>query len=305
MVVVNDMLRNVMALAAFALVGGLVARARRGPVLVPIVALLGIAACFPLHVLVAGFAGESFVYDIPWGLAALLAAWAFHAHSGWLRTRSWVGTVLLSAIFGDLFVASGLVSAEADPARRARLVLAASGASLLGVTSGELVLGLGHGSPAVLGLGLVLGLVGFVPGGGFVVRAAPSWRAAGLAAWVTLWTAPLVWLLVLSGDADYLATALETARLQLPGWDVFAAGAGALVATALAHEGGMALFASETLARALSLRGDGIREALLVGGSVGSGLPMLLVTRSRLRVGLPLWMLQVGLGMAFLWYRWS
>ena len=71
------------------------------------------------------------------------------------------------------------------------------------------------------------------------------------------------------------------------------------------HEGGVMLLASETLDRAFSLRGDTVREALLVGGTVGAGLPALVATRSRLRVGVPLWLVQVALALGFLYTRWS
>ena len=48
------------------------------------------------------------------------------------------------------------------------------------------------------------------------------------------------------------------------------------------------------LERGLSLRGEQIREILLAGVSVGGTLPMLVATRSRLKVGVPWWLAQVA-----------
>jgi hypothetical protein len=234
----------------------------------------------------------------------MLALWLLHARSAWLRPTAWWAVVLLTALLGDTFVAFGLVLAEPDPGRRARLVLAASGASLCGWTSGEAALLLGHGAWPVMGLGLLLSAVGLVGGGG-VARGAPSLRPGLAQAWTALCYGLMTWLVTLAYGTEGLATALEHARAVLPGWDALAIGGGSVLAGMLVPEGGAALYFREALERALSLRGDGAREAMLVGLSLGGGLPLLLATRSRLKVGVPLWLLQVIVGLSFLWWRWG
>ena len=95
----------------------------------PAFLLVGVGAGFYLKALDTHWAMSSLAADAPWLAVALLAAWTLHTETAWLRARTWPLVVLLAAIFGDRFVALGLAVAEPDPARRARLVLAASGAS--------------------------------------------------------------------------------------------------------------------------------------------------------------------------------
>ena len=300
----NDLVRNVMAVGTIVGLAGLAAQLRVGRFLVPLLLLGGAGVAAYLKVLGPEFAIDSFVHDAPWVGAAILAAWTFHARIGWVRATSWPAVVLLTALFGDVFTAMVLAHAEPDPSRRARLVVAASGASLCGRTSGEAALILGAGPWQVMVLGLVLAAVGFVTGG--QVRWGDATPKAGIGpAWVALVFGAGVWLLTLVYAGEGLATALEQARLYLPGLDKLAVGGGAIVTGMFLQEGGAALFLQSALDRALSLRGDSVREAMLVGLSIGGGLPLLIATGSRLRVGIPLWLVQVAMGLGFLWWRWS
>lgn len=300
----NDLVRNVVVVGSVVGFAGVMGQLRFGRFAVPALLLGAAGAAVYLKVLAPEWALSSLLRDAPWLAAAGLATWAFHARLGWVRATSWPAVVVLTALLGDVFTAMVLAHAEADPGRRARLVMAASGASLCGRTSGEAALVLGAGAWPVVALGVVLALVGFVGGG--QVRWGGATPKAGIGpAWVALVFAAGVWLLTLVYAGEGLATALEQARLLLPGVDKLAVGAGALLTGMFVQEGGAALFLRSALDRALSLRGDGVREAILVGLSVGGGLPLLLLTRSRLRVGVPLWLVQVVIAAAFLWWRWS
>lgn len=300
----NDLVRNVMAVGMIVGLAGFAAQFRVGRLLVPVLLVVAAGVAVYLQVLGPAFALDSFLHDAPWLAAAILAAWTFHARIGWVRATSWPAVVLLTALFGDVFTAMVLAQAESDQSRRARLVIAASGASLCGRTSGETALILGAGAWPVMALGVALAAVGFVGGG--QVRLGGATPRAGLGpAWVALVFGAGVWLLTLVYAGEGLATALEQARLYLPGRDNLAVGAGSILTGMLFQEGGAALFLQSALDRALSLRGDGVRESMLVGLSIGGGLPLLIATGSRLRVGVPLWLVQVAMGLAFLWWRWS
>ncbi|MDP2317308.1 MAG: hypothetical protein Q8P41_30775 [Pseudomonadota bacterium] len=269
----------------------------------PALVIAGLGVALFLDALAPNWALSSLLADAPWGAAIVLAIWAAHADSGWLRVRAWPAAVLATAVFGDRFVAVGLALAEPDPARRARLVIAASGASLVGVTSGAAPLVLGWGGPEFVGMGLLLAGVGFVGGGGPVVRAPPDRRLAARALLVPLLGAVVVWLAMLSGVLELIATGLEQVPLlALPRGDLLVYGA-SVVGGALGDEGLLALIAREIELRSLSMRGDALPVALRAGLAVGGGLPLLLMSGSRLRVGVPLWLLQVGMVTAWLWLR--
>ncbi len=247
---------------------------------------------------------ESIRLDVPWGSAILLALWGLQARLGWLRVEGWVGAVLGGVLVGDVAVATSLVMTEPDPGRRARLVLAASGASLIGRTGGAAPLLLGWGGGTLVVLGLLLALVGY--------SGSKKWgisvqKPVLSGAWPALLTGIagglIVWLLITAGVLEFAAGRMEVLPVKLPAfgrWIVTAVGLGV---GALADEGVGALAASETLARALSLREDWARQSLLSGITVGGGLPLLLITRSSLRVGLPLWLLQVAVLAAWIWWR--
>ena len=69
----------------------------------------------------------------------------------------------------------------------------------------------------------------------------------------------------------------------------------ALLLGVLTDEGAGALAAQAVLDRAFNIQGDWARQMSVAGLAVGGGLPLLLLSRSSLRVGLPLWALQVAL----------
>ena len=58
----------------------------------------------------------------------------------------------------------------------------------------------------------------------------------------------------------------------------------------------------EIAARAHSVRGDWAIDTARVGLCVGGGLPLLVLTGSSLRVGVPLWLAQVALACG--WVAW-
>jgi hypothetical protein len=265
--------------------------------------IAGVGVAIYLGALAPSWALSSLLADAPWLGACLLALWAANAESGWLRVRSWPAVVLATALFGDRFVALGLAAAEPDPARRARLVVAASGASLIGLTSGAAPLVLGWGGPEAVGIGVLLAGVGFAGGGGAPEWRAPNLKLAGTAALVPLLGAGIVWLAILGGALELVATGLEQVPLlAMARGDLLVFGS-AVFAGAVGDEGVFALVVREIQLRGLSLRGDTLPMALRAGLAVGGGLPLLLLTRSRLRVGLPLWLLQIGLVTTWLWLR--
>lgn len=269
----------------------------------PAAVILGVGLAFLLEVLVPSWALSSLLADAPWAPAVLLALWAAHADSTWLRVRAWPLVVLVTAVFGDRFVAMGLAIAEPDPARRARLVVAASGASLIGVTSGAAPLVLGWGGPEFVGMGLVLAAVGFVGGGGPVERVPLNWCAARRAMLVPMLGAIVVWLAMLSGALELIATGLEQVPLLATARADFLVFAAAVVGGAFGDEGILAMVAQQIELRALSMRGDTLPVVIRAGLAVGGGLPLLLLSGSRLRVGLPLWLLQIGLVTVWVWLR--
>ncbi len=294
--------RNAAVLGGITAVLAIVARVRSGWKWFPALVIAGIGAAFVLDVVATSWMGASLLADAPWGAAVLLALWSAHAESRWLRARSWPVVVLATALLGDRFVAMGLAASEPDPARRARLVLAASGASLIGVTSGAAPLLLGWGGLEAVAVGLVLAVLGYA-GGGDVTRAKPDAKAAGAALVVPLLGAIVAWLAIVGGALEVVAYGIEQIPyLAMPRGDLAVFG-GAVAAGAIGDEGLFALLAREIELRALSLRGDAIPMALRAGLAVGGGLPLLLATGSRLRVGVPLWLAQLGVVTAWLYFR--
>ena len=290
-------------------VAGFAPRARVWGVVLVTVGVLVVAAV--RDVFRAPWVLDSLAQDVPWGAVALLAGWSALGRAAPVAVRRWPAVVLLAALAGDLLVAMGLALVEPDPRRRARLVLAASGASLLGPASGAAPLLLGWGGPQAVALGALLALVGFAGSAG----SDPAWverppaplpelgrrvawgaglaLAAGVAAWATL----------LTGGAELFAERVEMLPLERTGvarWFVLA---GATFLGGAGDEGFGALFVREVAARALSVRGDWALDTARAGLCVGGGLPLLVLTRSSLRVGVPLWLAQVALVCA--WVAWA
>ena len=108
-------------------------------------------------------------------------------------------------------------------------------------------------------------------------------------------SAVVVWIGITSGVIEFAAQGIEQAPIFLPRITPAILAAGSLLLGGLLDEGTAAVALHEVLARAYSLHDDSVRDTLLVALSVGSGLPMLIATRARLRFGLPFWLLQVGL----------
>lgn len=293
--------------AIFGLVGLVVAaagNARRGRAFYPLVVLAGVAGAYWLEIVDRAWALRSLTQDAPWIAVAALALWTAQGEAAWLRTRSWLGVVVLTALFGDVLVAAGLAAAEPDPARRARLVVAASGASLIGWTSGASALMLGPGGWEVALLGLALAAIGFAPGGAHRAETArPAPGRVALALVVPLCGGLFAWLMDVSGVTEIVAQGLEQLPNVLPRLHRLAVVAPSLVGGAIADEGLVALTARQILERGLSLRGDWAADAMRVGLAVGGGLPLLVVTGSRLRTGLPLWAAQAAIVLLWAWLR--
>lgn len=246
--------------------------------------------------------GESLRFDIGWPVVGLLAVWALFGASAVVRPASFLGVVAASALFGSMGAWVGVALAEPDEGRRARLVLAATGAALLTPWASPASLTLGGASLGVTALGALLALVGFAPGGRNTV-AAPRWGEVARAALLLTWLVLLVWLLRQGGVPDFIATGLEALPPRLPGHATLWLGTVATIVGSLLHPAGAALLAGVVLEHATQLRGEWAQEALRVGLTVGAGLPALLLTRARITVGLPLWVLQVLLALAYLAWR--
>lgn len=302
--ILPDVVRNAIALGLTAGLVGLFARTRLAIWLLPPLLALGGFAAWKLEVIDLAWAAGSLGADAPWLDAALLAGWWALAGSGVLRLSRWWAVVGAAALLGDGLVAGGLALAEPDAARRARLVVAAGAASMIGPASGEAALVLGWGGLGVAALGLGLSFVGFTRGGA-LATARPQWGGAARGAAVALMLAPGAWLAILSGVPEFAANLVEQVPLWWPGKVPALFTAVAAAGGAVFHEGGGALFAQAVLERAFALRSDLVRQCLLVGASLGGSLTLLLATGARLRTGLPLWLLQLLLAMAWLSWRWS
>ncbi len=284
-----ELWRNALVMGGAAVLIAVAGAIPRVRLLVPVLGAVAVAVAFGLGVLDPAWVLGSLVRDAPWLGAAVLGLWSVHAGTGWVRSGSWWAVVVLSALLGDVFVAAGLAAAEPDPRRRARLVLAASGASLVGITSGAAPLILGWGGASVAAVGVLCAAVGFTTGGTSV--RGPARFEPGRAL-VPLLGAVATWLVVAGGGVEFLAMGLEQLPVVEPRYHRLVVAGVAAVAGAVGDEGLMALYAHSALDRALSLRGDDARQLLVAGLGIGGGLPLLVLTRSSLRVGLPLWGLQ-------------
>lgn len=257
--------------------------------------------------------------DVPWLSALILLVWTVQARAGWVRVSGWPAAVALAAVGGDLLVATGLAVSEPDPARRARLVVAASGASLIGPLGGGATLILGPGGPSLWALGLALALVGLVGGKPGLSITGPV-EGGPVGGWRTLlgkaWLPPVVaalaaWMAILGGGLEGVADGLEELPWWLPGQERLVVAAGGLLLGMLGDEGGMAMVARAALERAMGLDistripgadGTWAWDAVRVGLSVGGTLPLLFLTKSRMKTGLPLWLLQILLAAAWCLY---
>lgn len=299
-----EIIRNAMAVAGVVLVAtfaGAVPALRWWGYLSVIAGAIGVA--FLLGVLDARWVVESLGADLPWASVVVLLLWTLVARSGVLRPRGWPAVVGLGALAGDLLVAIALAVTEPDPGRRARLVLAASAASLVGPAGGAGALMLGWGGWELAAVGLVLALVG-VAGGETGVSWAPVDRSAlPFAAAVALGAGVVAWLAAAAGALDFLAQGIERAPLEFPDEQgALVTGVGLLLGS-FGDEGTIAVCFQGALDRALSAREPMVAPWLVAGLGIGNGLPLLVATRSSLKVGLPLWLLQVVGVLAWAWLR--
>lgn len=296
---------NAVVTGVVALLLGIAAQFWRRPLwwggLIPLVVLLGVG----LKVIDPRWGLDSLMSDAPWRTAAVMTVWWILVRPGWFRTDRWPLVVLGAALLGDELLAAGLVFAEADPGRRARLVLAASGASLIGPLGGGAVLGLGWGGPEIAVLGGVLALIGLCGGGGAKTgEAAPvPWRDAGYAPVTGLVVVMVTWLLMLGGGLEFVAMGLELLPMRLPGMEHEIVLGGAVLLGGLMQEGVAAAAMDGVLARTLDVPTETYRAAMTAGLAVGGGLPLLVATGCRLRVGVPLWLVQVVIVLVWGWFR--
>lgn len=294
-----EIVRNALALGGTAALLAGASQVPRLRAFLPVLALSGVVLALVLGALDRRWALASLGADAPWLGGGLLALWSLHAGSGWLKPRAWGVVVLVAALLGDRFVALGLAAAEPDAGRRARLVLAASGASLVGPVGSAAALGLGWGGLEVAVLGLLAAGVGFARAPGTAERGAPRPAPADL---LPALAAVLgVWLATLGGGLEFAAQGLERLPLLFPRvHGPLTALAGAL-AGVLGDEGFLGLGVAGLLDRAGGIHDDLARQRLLAGLALGGGLPLLVLTRSSLRVGLPLWLLQLLLLLGWAW----
>lgn len=249
---------------------------------------------------------DMLLHDIPWagiGLVTLLGAapwlgtWlAPRLVVPWTRVPTWPLVVVTAALVGDLLVAAALTLLEGDPQRRARLVLAASGASLAGFAGGApLLVGHGHATGVLLAAALLVPTI--VLGRGADGPAPEPYRTAtGPHALAVAAAAVLVGASVnVAGTTELFATVMENLDfVHATTWRWHVVGAG-LVGGAFGDEGLYALVAREAFARALSLHGTDMVDTLRASLVVAGGLPLLYLTRSSWKVGLPVWLAQLGI----------
>ncbi len=301
--VIPEAERNAIIAGVLALVLGVAAQFRWARLTLPFLFLIACGVLTRFKMLDRGWALESLRLDASWGVGVPLIAWTMIAALGLIRLSGWPATVLIGAVLGDRFAAMGLVLGEADTGRRARLVLAASGASLIGLTGGPAALVLGFGGWRTAVLGGVLALVGWAgPPLANVVREPGLPRQAGLAVLSGVIAVLAGWILMVGGSADLIAQGIEEAPLFLPRAWKLTCFAGAVLAGVITDEGVAAMAAHATFERGLDLMTSVPKDVVRVGIAVGGGLPLLLLTGSRLRVGVPLWLCQVAI--AAMWAQW-
>lgn len=295
---------NAISLGSIASLGLVLARLRSGRVGLPLLLAVLIGYAFMLRVLHPDFIVDSLIHDVPWFRAGLLGIFCALGASGMVRTNSWFATVLGAAMVGNVAIAAGLALVEPNAGRRAKLVVASTGASLLSPWSGVTPLALGYGGLEIAALGLCLAAVGLVWGGSTLPTfAKPNVREGAWTLSLFVWLAGLAWVFALAGVPDFAASGLESLPPMFPGRATVWLGAVAVILGAIGYEPAVAMVAADVLDHASQLRGAWAADAIRVGLSVGAGLPMLIVTRCQLRVGLPLWLAQVVLALGFLWIR--
>ncbi len=292
-----------LAMAGVGAIGALLSQLRKAHLVLPVVLVAGLGVAGWYRAIHEAFALDLLLYDAPWPLGLGLAAWAAAGASGFVRARSWPAVVLGAALFGDVAITTGLALAEPDEGRRARLVLAANGASLMAPWSSATTLALGWGGTDAVLLGLALAALGYVGGGTRPEFARPQVARAWPVALAVVWMVLLTWLMALGNVLDFVSYAMEGLPPLQPGRATPAVGVVAVLAGVVGAEPLNALVAEHSLALATTLRGTWAADALRIGLVVGSGLPALLLSGGRVTTGLPLWVGQVLLALGFLAWR--
>lgn len=299
----DEAARNALIAGGIALVLGVAAQFRRLHAALPFLFLAACALLTHFKMLDRSWALESLRFDGDWWIGAQLIGWMAISGLGLIRLTGWPATIAVAAVLGDRFAALGLVGGEPDPARRARLVLAASGASLIGLTGSPATLVLGWGGWRTVGLGVLLALVGWVGAPvAVMVREGGKPSTAVLAGIAGVSGVLGAWVLMVGGTAEMLAQGVEQAPFYLPrAWRLACAAGGVLVG-AVVDEGLGAMAMKAVFDRGLDLMTDVPLDVVRAGLAVGGGLPLLVLTKSRLRVGIPLWIGQVIILLA--WAQW-
>lgn len=295
--------RNAMALGAACFLSFFLARSRRAHLWLPLYFCAVLGLSFALRTVDYRFLIESIRYDPPWFSAGVLAVWCALAAAGWLRVRSWWAVVVGSVLVGDYAVAIGLAACESEASRRARLVLAASGASLVGPWSGASAVVFGWGGLEMAALGLLLAGVGFSRGGGLPALVRPDRQSALQAGVVPLWLGLFIWLFMLAGVPDLAAMNIESLPVLMPQGQAVWLGLVATIWGALGAEPGVALLSQDIVVHATQVRSGWLADAFRVGLAIGGGLPMVMAAGGKLTVALPLWVVQVLLALGFLAWR--
>lgn len=282
---------------------GVAAQFRRLHATLPFLFLAACGLLTALKMLDRSWALESLRLDGDWWLGAQLIGWMAVSGLGLVRLTGWPATVAVASVLGDRLAALGLIGGEPDPARRARLVLAASGASLIGLTGSPATLVLGWGGWRTVGLGVLLALVGWVGAPvAVMVREGGRPSTAILAGIAGVSGVLGAWVLMVGGTAELLALTVEQAPHYLPRtWRVACAAGGTLIGVVV-DEGLGAMAMKAIFDRSLDLMTNVPVDVVRAGLAVGGGLPLLLLTKSRLSVGIPLWIGQVIILIA--WAQW-
>jgi hypothetical protein len=302
--------RNAVVMGSFTAAAAMAAHSRYAAWAVPVLCAGALGTAFAIGCLDTRWVLDSLGHDVPWVVGAGLIAWVALGASGVVRAGAWLPAVAVTVVAGDVLAAAGVALAVEDRRRRAALVLACSGASAAGRVSGATTTLLGWPGAEVAVVALLLSLVGLLPLGAPAAARSPalsfhrpSTRAMVRPAIVALGAALGAWFLALGGAADVAAYHLEKLPMDFPGQaSLWVGGVGAAMG-ALLDEGFVAMAGREVLLDALAVRGSWARDALVLGASVGGGVPLLWITRSSWAVGFPLWVVQVGVALAWLWTR--
>lgn len=296
---------NAVQLGAGVIVLALLATFPRLAVLFPLFVLLLGAWAMHLGVLSPAWALDSLINDAPWvGVVRVAAVQVVVAVAAAWMLRRRAGQVLWMGLASPVLAAHPAVrerwtQAVPDDRQRAGIVLLGGslGLAIPALSPGAGLLGW-YADPAVAVGVVVIGLAAFLRTrrpAPFLDKGTPwrPWGPLGAVLCIGPALGMMAWLAAASGALEFVADALEQAKLYVPRITEGMFVLGATLVGSLGDEGAWSLVGAGILERGLSLRGEQIREILLAGVSVGGTLPMLVATRSRLKVGVPWWLAQV------------